>query len=847
MRQHRQDRCAKDASASRAGCAAQRAISALAALASALILGACVAACMVALPAPASASEVCENEARRLEQGSTYLPDCRAYELVTLPYQPAPFHLQDFLGHPPSPFTELTYEATSALEPQYMPQTQPLVSIARDGDAALFGTFNESNGESDSLSANLSLRGPDGWTGENIIPPRSRHTFLCDAAGYTGFSANLEQVAIDIGFGEGNGSLVTAEACGHAEPPVAPGESTESANLLLRDTASRSFKLINVTPPGVSSYDPHFVAISADGSHVAFVSRAQLAPDAPNGEVRDRSYTEGHCTSPLGNLYIWSAGEVHLLTVLPDGTPVRGLLAGTQPELCGAYGVRNATFTHSISADGERALFYSGGGFQVSENGGVLPTAPYIDGGLYLRERPGAAQSALNTSGECDEPAKACTIQLDLPQGVAGPGGGGQFRWASADLSKVFFTDERKLTPDSNAAPGKPDLYEYDLDKPAGQRLTDLTPDASEPADVLGIGGVSEDGSYVYFVAHGVLGENQQNARHATPVAGQANLYVRHGGATTFIVTLDEEGGDRCDWTTICLTSRVSQNGRFIAFDSIDSLTGYDNHPQRTEACQRLTQLAGSPCIEAYRYDAESGALTCATCNPSGAPPASEWAWSVVAQPAREGFPLDGSMAVTNAVSDAGQVFFETMEKLLGADENETWDVYEYGGGEGSSAQLHLISSGKSELPSYFVDATPDGSNVFFVTFQSLLHADTRTDYDLYDARVGGGFVSQSEAIQPPACEALEACRAPVSEPPAQFSAGSAALSGAGNLVPTPKQPLSPGKAPAKRKAHGHRLAQALKVCARRYRHAAGRRRACVRRARKRYRPKARNRTGAGK
>jgi hypothetical protein len=136
-------------------------------------------------------------------------------------------------------------------------------------------------------------------------------------------------------------------------------------------------------------------------------------------------------------------------------------------------------------------------------------------------------------------------------------------------------------------------------------------------------------------------------------------------------------------------------------------------------------------------------------------------------------------MALNNTVSDRGAVYFTTIEKLLQGDENEAGDVYEYDGGEGPTAQLRLISTGKSELPSFFVNATRDGSNVFFLTEQTLLRSDTRTaDYDLYDARVGGGF---SEPPPPAACEE-EKCHA--SYTATVFSApGSASVSGPGNTT----------------------------------------------------------------
>ena len=784
---------------------------------------------VVIVPA-ASASENCENEARRVEQASTFLPDCRAYELVSQLYQPSPTSGVYSAGFPPTNVALL-----SPAEPRRLPEIQYDILIAQDGNAALFGSF-ESNSESDAHKSNLSRRGPNGWSGENVIPRVSRHGFLCDPAKYVGFSPNFDEVAVSIGISENvEGS---AEDCGHAEPELVAGEPQKSANLFLRNSATRTFQLINVTPPGTMSYDPYLVAISADGSHVVFLSRARLTTNALD-DATSREETEGHCTtSDFGNVYAWLAGEVHLVTVLPDGKPVRGTVAGGHPRECGRAPDESAGFAHSVSTDGERILFYAGGVFRPVRESFLSPTAPYSEGGLYLREHPGAEQSQLNSAGECTEPEKACTIQIDTTQGGAGKSGNGQFQWASADTSKVFFTDEEQLTPDSTAAAGKPDLYEYNLEKPQGQRLTDLTANASEPADVLGVSGASEDGSYLYFVAKGNLTGSQENSHNAKAVAGEANLYLRHGATTTFIAALNAEGGDQCDWTAWCLTSRVSQNGLFIAFDSIDGLTGYDNHPVHPEACQHLTEVTESPCIEAFRYAAgagEHGELTCATCNPSGAPPAAEFAWSVIEQAGREGSENE-QIELNDAVSNSGQVFFETMEKLVPADENETWDIYEYDGGEGPSAQLHLISTGKNELPSYFVSATPDGSNVFFTTDQSLLRADIRSDYDLYDARVGGGFISQSEAVQPPSCEAVEACRSPLTEPPAEFSAASAALVGAGNLTPAPEQPEV--KTPAKKLTRKQQLELALKACTKRY-HEPKRRHSCERQAHGRYGAKA--------
>ncbi len=532
------------------------------------------------------------------------------------------------------------------------------------------------------------------------------------------------------------------------------------------------------------------------------------------------------------------------------------------------------------------------------------------------------SEVSLESSSECTESQKACTVQIDVPEGGSGSPGGGQFQWANTETSKIFFTDEERLTPDSTAESGKPDLYEYDLEKPQGQRLTDLTAGAAEPADVQTMAGMGEDGSHIYFVARGDLTGAQQNSQggsaltpaegagelvgvaegsgtlttgsptvtgvsggpfaqgeeisgqgipngtaitSCTPVcsspseltlsnnatesgtvgitglgskevtglttasgafhvgmaisgtgiprrtwitavgsgtlmlsqraelsgtqtlsASSANLYLRHGGATTFIAALNPVTPDHCDWVLSCSTARVSQNGEFIAFNSTNSLTGYDSNPVHHNACTPFAQYGAHPrwpCIEIFRYAAAngpSGELTCASCRPDGSPPAAEFGYGIE-QAGNQHIPLQSPhLWLNHNMSNSGQVFFDTLEKFVPADENEAWDVYQYDGGEGPTAQLHLISTGKSEDHSYFYDASPSGRDVFFTTNQALVRSDSRSDYDAYDARAGGGF---AEPLIPQ-CEA-EGCHPAYPGAPGSSSPGSATFEGKGNLHET--------------------------------------------------------------
>ena len=184
------------------------------------------------------------------------------------------------------------------------------------------------------------------------------------------------------------------------------------------------------------------------------------------------------------------------------------------------------------------------------------------------------------------------TIQIDEKQGGPDPSGGGSFKAASADGSKVFFLDESKLTAGSTAEAGEPDLYECALPEGASRcELNDLTVAAgSEHADVLRVtplGG--HDSSDVYFVAKGVLASNTReitNSEGQTVVegaqAGKQNLYLWNGDTTAFIASGVEYSPFGIE--------QASPDGKWLAFETQNSLTGYNNTLSgdcgETVACQ---------------------------------------------------------------------------------------------------------------------------------------------------------------------------------------------------------------------------------------------------------------------
>ncbi len=121
-----------------------------------------------------------------------------------------------------------------------------------------------------------------------------------------------------------------------------------------------------------------------------------------------------------------------------------------------------------------------------------------------------------------------------------------EFVGASADGAKAFFMTEQPLVDGDEGGTGSGmDLYEYDLYKPPGANLVqlsaggagDLTPGSG--AEVQGVVRTSADGSHVYFVAKGVL-TTVPNGVGAIPQAGADNLYAVDIGTseTKFVADL---------------------------------------------------------------------------------------------------------------------------------------------------------------------------------------------------------------------------------------------------------------------------------------------------------------------
>jgi len=570
----------------------------------------------------------------------------------------------------------------------------------------------------------FSQRGGGGaWSTQNI-GPLFEEGFLRDPI--TGFSGDLSHAAVYV-----------------IEPSLTPAAPEGFPNLYWRDNATGSLATLATRPPdltvGKGFYCLLYGGSSVDSRRVFFAAKGALIEGDPVGNGF--------------NLYEWSADRspaeaLRLVSVLPDETAAKPALGtgfggagGFQYETC----IPNATLMrHAIADDGSRAFWTYNGSLGKANN--------------PLLARVGGVE----------------TVQLDTPQGLAGAGGGGIFWDATPDGSRVFFTDAVKLVP--GAAAG--DLYRYDFNLEGGERLEDLTKQSGEAASVQGVIGSSEDGSYVYFAAKGVLATDP-NAQGDVAQPGQSNLYVWHqGDGIRFIANLGTGKIDALNWARSWKeqTARVSADGRSLAFVSTQQLTDYRNEVVPTEAgCQQSENgLTGNPaCAEVYLYRYSTLDLDCASCNPSNARPHGPATLTTWRAPYEQPRYLS---------ADGSRLFFETLDSLDPQDRNAEQDVYEYElagtGGCGAATStfnpqsgfcLNLVTTGESSDGNYFLDASSNGDDAFVSSRQQLVLSDQDERYDVYDARIGGEVAAGPESP----CRG-EVCHGPSTASPPSANPGTA-------------------------------------------------------------------------
>jgi hypothetical protein len=485
------------------------------------------------------------------------------------------------------------------------------------------------------------------------------------------------------------------------------------------------------------------------------------------------------------DLYLFNANGSYidfgpvLPPTAPDGPPVVASNDGGAESdgIAGGYEVK------ALSADGSHVVFELGGsaGSPVAEwpfagPGALLEyigagnTTPLLlgveDNGKFIDECPTQQITGLSADGSiavltdsCDnqlyarvdngqpgahtvaisEPSLEDCAACDTAKEVRKPA---QTDAMPEDGSKVFFTTSQPLL----GGRAEEDIYEYDFDAPAGQRVVRVTAgDAtvSDPAvELKSLVTISKDGSHVYFVAGGVLTKTP-NCRGEVAQPGADNLYFYEhdgqypAGRTVFVAALDGVSG-----------AETTPDGQFLVFSNGANLT------------------SDSASGGAYEYDSQANTM-------------------VRVSKGQNGYNDDGNGAGISSLVVSGNgsyVFFQSSDGLTPQALNNVssggvtaQNVYEYHDGS-----VSLISDGQdiADVPFGFgsykssvtlIGTDSSGDNVFFTTEDQLVPQDTNTTVDLYDARVDGGFPPPPAA---PECQG-DACQGQLGAAPVLLSPGS--------------------------------------------------------------------------
>jgi DNA-binding beta-propeller fold protein YncE len=760
------------------------------------------------------------------------LPDGRAWELVSPPEK-------------------------NGAEPEAITSEGGAIQAAEAGGAIAYVSNGPFAGEKPEGSQSpeytqiLSVRGPEGWFSKDISTPSFTATgvIVGEPPEYRIFSPNLSLSIV-----EPNPGIIGS---GHLQkPPLAPAETKQKTLYLRADSplapeASGAASFEKALDNGTASGNAGYLALVNDANANGTFASPEFGGGFTEGlefkgATPDLSHVVFSSGSDSRGLYEWAGASQPLrpVSVLPGG--------GSEPGAAlGLFAERDTN--HAISSDGSRVIWSS--------------TSRH----LYMR----------------DTVTKE-TVQLDAFQQGAPEEGTPQavFQTASADGTKVFFTDSERLTPDSKAVREAPDLYVFELTPGASLSgtLRDLTPNAEAGLVVNngnGVIGASEDGSYVYFVANGAIAPDTSPGHcpellEAVPANTTCNLYVRHfdGGAweaAKLVAPLSIE--DAPDWGNLSegnlkyQTSRVSPNGRYLTFMSNRNLTGYEP----------VDAVSGKRDEEVYLYDAQSANLVCASCNPTGAAPhgvedvgandsgespegiglvvdrPQTWAesaanslaghWLAASVPGWTAISLKNSLYQSRYLSNEGRLFFNSPDHLVAAATGPKEKVYQYEpAGVGSCASeggcVALISGGDSVHESAFLDASASGNDVFFIAAQALV-PNPEENFSVYDAHVCEAASPCPEAKSGPraTCDEETAfCRPPATPALGSSPLATGDLGTPGNILgkagvlpekvavkPVAKKPLT----------RAQKLAAALKMCKKLKKKA--KRKACEKSARKKY------------
>ena len=662
----------------------------------------------------------CPNSHVRQQTGAALLLDCRAYELVSAP-NTAGYDVESSLIEGQTPYggyPEADGRVLYGVHDGGIPGAGEPTNRGVDPYLAV-------RGESEWRTSYVGIPANDPFSSEpfSSVPSGASADLGTFAFGGTGgCSPCLEGEYTGIPVRLPSGELVQGMVPG---PGIEPGSEAEPGGYVAKD-------------------------LSANGSHFVFASTTRFA-EGGNESTGDVSIYDHNLKT----------GETHVVSNTQETEDFPQPLPCIQGsgKCSAATKDANGIAELDISADGSHILL----GQKVSED---------ADHNVYW-----------HLYMDVDDSIRS----IDLTPGIiAKPGGAGfkegvLFDGMNADGSKVFFTTADKLL--SEDTDSSADVYEAEVGEGSAE-LKLISTGAAGPSNsdscnpvansgsphwntvgsaancdavaIGGGGGVAAESGSIYFLSPELLG----GASSGT--ANQPNLYLAAPGSSPrFIATLEPNNTLVLDamkevGTRHTADFQVTSNGDFAAFPSTLALAGHEE------------ETAGHTAL--FRYDANTEAIECVSCAPTGA--------------RAEG---DASLAsVGLSLTEDGRVFFNTPDQLAAADTDAIQDVYEWepqgsgtcqsesaGFDKATGACIELISAGTSSFDSGLLSVSTNGTDAYFFTRDSLAPQDKNgSTVKIYDAREGGGFPYTLPEKQ---CQASDECHGAGSAGPGPLQVGSLA------------------------------------------------------------------------
>ena len=422
-------------------------------------------------------------------------------------------------------------------------------------------------------------------------------------------------------------------------------------------------------------------------------------------------------------VYERTGGATRLVGIAPDDSPLPGAVLGGGRSQSGLAFIGVFPEPTAMSTDGSRIFF--------SDASSIAGGGPARQ--VYVRENG------------------TDTTQISLSQATGSVGDPADqdvdFQVASTDGDRAFLITDSQLTDDASAGDANEggNLYVYDVS--AGELTSVAGP------HVLGVVKAADDGSRAYFVARDALDPDATD--------GAPNLYVWDDGDVVFIGTLTE--GDSGLWGGFFTgesmhLAKTTPDGSRMVFNSSADLTP-DNDGGFTQV---------------YMYDVAADDLTCISC-PPGTPTTTPNGFSGGSLDAMQN-ELNFNSVPGDITDDGSTILFQSADPLVPSDGNNRPDGYLWVNGD-----RQLLGSGTVPANVTIGGMSNDGKDVFFNTRESLVPIDIDGgEYDVYDARVGGGLPDQQKLPAEP-CEGGEchpgATGPSVFDPPATLE-----TSGPGNV-----------------------------------------------------------------